>query len=350
MKEPLSNPLIRILFLADTHLGFDDPQKPRIERRRRGDDFYRNYLRALEPAFHKEVDLVVHGGDVFFRSKVPEAVIDKALRPLVQIASSGLPVFIVPGNHERSRIPLHLWSASPNLFVFDQPGTYCLKIGEARLALSGFPFHRHARTEIANLLAHSQYQQAKADVRLLCMHQTVEGATVGPSGYMFRDGKDVIRGKDIPKDFDAVLAGHIHRHQVLHRSPNGDFLAAPVYYPGSIERTSFAERYEDKGFLILEIQKSQDGYKLGAVFHKLPARMMVNLIFDAQDGSVINVEQEIRQKIDSLAEDAVVRVKFEGRYADVMKKVFTASRLRSMAPSTMNIEPAREFIRKRGMV
>ena len=34
---------IRILFLADTHLGFDLPVKPRINRRRRGIDFFKNY-------------------------------------------------------------------------------------------------------------------------------------------------------------------------------------------------------------------------------------------------------------------------------------------------------------------
>ena len=32
--------MIRVLLLADTHLGFDLPSKPRVERRRRGPDFF----------------------------------------------------------------------------------------------------------------------------------------------------------------------------------------------------------------------------------------------------------------------------------------------------------------------
>ena len=52
--------LTRILFVSDTHLGFDLPRKPRIARRRRGPDFFDNFNRALEPARRREVDLVIH--------------------------------------------------------------------------------------------------------------------------------------------------------------------------------------------------------------------------------------------------------------------------------------------------
>jgi hypothetical protein len=38
--------LIRILLIADTHLGFDLPFRPRINRRRKGPDFFANFERA----------------------------------------------------------------------------------------------------------------------------------------------------------------------------------------------------------------------------------------------------------------------------------------------------------------
>ena len=41
--------IIRILFLADTHLGFDFPFRPRIQRRRRGPEFFANFKRAARP-------------------------------------------------------------------------------------------------------------------------------------------------------------------------------------------------------------------------------------------------------------------------------------------------------------
>src|SRR5215207_1426319 len=95
---------IRILFLADSHLGFDLPVRPRVERPRRGYDFLANYAAALQPAFAGEVDIVVHGGDVFDRPRVPEALAYQAFQPLLRLAERGLPVFVVPGNHERSRL------------------------------------------------------------------------------------------------------------------------------------------------------------------------------------------------------------------------------------------------------
>ena len=87
--------LIRILLIADTHLGFDLPFRPRIKRRRRGPDFFANFTRALMPALRGEVDAVVHGGDVLYRSKVPARLVEMAFEPL------NAPVFY-PGSIERT--------------------------------------------------------------------------------------------------------------------------------------------------------------------------------------------------------------------------------------------------------
>ena len=56
--------MIKVLLLADTHLGFDLPSRPWVEKRRRGPDFFANMRLALEPVLRGEVDLVVHGGDL----------------------------------------------------------------------------------------------------------------------------------------------------------------------------------------------------------------------------------------------------------------------------------------------
>ena len=212
---------VRSLLLADTHLGFDLPFKPRIERRRRGHDFFANYELALKPALRKEVDLVVHGGDLFYRARVPPALVEMALEPLVRVAEGGVPVYLVPGNHERSRIPNHLLTAHPNLHIFHQPDTFTLSVRDRTIALSGFPFHRRVGEQFGCLLAETSFQEYPADIRFLCLHQAVEGAQVGPSDYTFRRGPDIIPGRAIPAGFDAVLSGHIHRAQTLTRDLGG---------------------------------------------------------------------------------------------------------------------------------
>jgi len=84
--------VVRVLLLADTHLGFDLPFRPRVKRRRRGADFFANFERALEPALRREVDLVVHGGDLLYRSRVPLQLVHMALEPLRRVASLNVSV------------------------------------------------------------------------------------------------------------------------------------------------------------------------------------------------------------------------------------------------------------------
>ena len=116
-----------MLFLSDTHLGFDSPMKPRVHRRRRGPDFFAAYRQALSPALEGRVDLLIHGGDLFYRSRIPDALIEKAFEPLLAVAERGIPVYIVPGNHERSVIPQTLFESHERLFVFDRPRTFILE-------------------------------------------------------------------------------------------------------------------------------------------------------------------------------------------------------------------------------
>jgi metallophosphoesterase superfamily enzyme len=142
----MTKPAIRILLLADTHLGFDAPLRPRVERRRRGPDFFSNYERTLRLANRGEVDLVVHGGDLFFRRRVSPLLVEQALKPLAEVAQKGVPVFLVPENREGSRIPLHLATATPNLTIFHQPDTFVLE-----LAGASFPFTRKVGVEIERL-------------------------------------------------------------------------------------------------------------------------------------------------------------------------------------------------------
>lgn len=244
---------IKILIFADTHLGFDLPRKPRIERRRRGEDFFSNYLQVLRIARRKKVDLIVHGGDFFHHSKVSPAIVEKAYHPLYEIACAGIPVILVPGNHERSRLPGHLYLSHENIHVFDQPATYTLQVGERRLAISGFPFTRKVRDKFPSILKETGYMDVDADAHYLCTHQSFEGATVGPVDYTFRDGPDNIPPEWVPDDFAAVLSGHIHRAQQLDHTLGGQKVPVPVIYPGSIERTSIAERFEEKSFRLLNL-------------------------------------------------------------------------------------------------
>jgi exonuclease SbcD len=310
---------VRVLFVSDTHLGFDLPSRPRVVRRRRGDDFFRNFERALEPAQIGEVDVVVHGGDLLYRSRVPAWLAEAALAPLRRLAESGVPVLLVPGNHERGRVPFPLLALHERLHVFDRPRTVVLEARGVRVAFMGFPYTHDIRRRFPEILAALNRDSVSADIRVLCFHQCIEGATCGPGNFTFRFGPDVIRTADLPRNIVVTLSGHIHRHQVL--QPVG---GAPVVYAGSIERTSFAEAPETKGFVVLELAPSG---LCSFEFRPLPARAMVTRKISFGDVDDMTVHRRVAAVIESTPGDAVVQLRVTGR----IPWTLTAATLRAVA-------------------
>jgi DNA repair exonuclease SbcCD nuclease subunit len=229
----------------------------------------------------------------------------------------------------------------PGIHVFDRPRTFTVDIRGVRLALIGFPYYRNdVRSAFLDLLNATDWVDADADVNLLCVHHCFEGASVGPSNYTFRHTPDVIRLAEVPNCMAAVLSGHIHRHQVLTKDLAGDPLETPVLYPGSIERTSFAEMAENKGYLMLEVARGNSG---GGIlrhweFVELPARPMFihDLSVANEDGR--KLESRIRRVIGETPVDAVLKIRIHGRLTGHQRAAARAANLREMAPDTINVE------------
>lgn len=328
---------VKILLLADSHLGFDLPARPRVERRRRGHDFLFNYASALQPALAGEVDIVVHGGDVFDRSSVTPTVAYQALDPLRRIAERGIPVFIVPGNHERSRLPHARFASHPNVHVFDRPRTFVADVRGTRIALAGFPYERNGvRARLPSLLESSAWRREHADVHVLCMHHCAEGATVGPGNYTFTSASDVIRMCDVPHEFSAVLSGHIHRQQALTADLRGRPLATPVLYPGSIERTSFAEMDEPKGFMVVHLGGTERRAQWEV--RTLAARPMIRRDLLAAGMHATALDAAVREIVAAAPSDAVLSIRLVGELTDAHWGSVSAAQLRTFVPVTMNLE------------
>jgi exonuclease SbcD len=336
---------VRIVFFADTHLGFDYPVKPRVERRRRGADFFANFRQVLAYARDTKPDLVLHGGDLFFRARVPPMIIDMVYSDLFEFAGQGIPIVIVPGNHERSILPTSLFLNHPNIYIFDQPRTFEFEVAGSRISLSGFPCKRKSvRDDFSALLKETGWEGNDGAGKLLCLHQTVEGARVGPSGYTFRRGQDVIRRSDLPQEAVAVLSGHIHRSQILGNPKNQEAELPLVIYPGSTERTSFAERDEIKGFYEIDLTFTNKGnWGIQRLeFIELPARPMEDLYLKATLTQE-NVSEFILQRVAEMDPDSIVRLRCDGELNPEVKSIVTSRYLREILPETMNYQFSADF-------
>ncbi len=304
----------RVLALSDTHIGFDSAERPRSDRQRRDADF----LCALAPALRGEVD----------------AVLAAAFDPLIEVAERGVPVLIVPSNHERGSLPRTLFTDHPRLHIFDRPGCIDVLCGATTVRFAGFPYRRGpVRDELPALLAEADWRSDGADRHVLCVHRLFAGATVGLHNYTFRGAADVIRPRDVPAEFEVVVSGHIHRHQVLSHAGDGTPLATPVVFPGSIERTAFAEAPETKGFCVVTLRRPPE-----IEFRPLPARPMhyIRLAADVADDAAAG--QFVTQRLAPLEPNSVVRVSAAEGIPDDVATALAAPRLRALAPATMHLE------------
>ncbi len=327
--------MVKILLFADTHLGFDHPVRKVSNRPRRGEDFFHNFQLILDYAMHNEVDLLLHGGDFFYRSKVPAAIVTKAYEMLFNFAEKGIPTVIVPGNHERSALPDSILTRHPNIHIFTRARKYHFALKGINLDLYGFPFIRKdidqtfptIVKEFADTIDSNAYN-------ILCLHQAIEGSSVGPADFTFKPGPDVISFKDIPDRFNLIFSGHIHRRQILWKESVSRKI--PIVYPGSIERTSFAEKTEVKGFYLLEITKdSESTIKSFLRFKTLPTRDMVDLVIPENIHSLEEFKYWLRAKVMLLKNNSIIR--FRNIRSD-QNRFLTRQNLRSMLPEEMIVQ------------
>jgi DNA repair exonuclease SbcCD nuclease subunit len=167
----------------------------------------------------------------------------------------------------------------------------------------------------------------------------------------------VIRVRDIPKEFLAVLSGHIHRFQVLTKDLRGQSIETPILYPGSIERTSFAEKDESKGYLKVNLEKNGEAnqesniekriHRMGRThpcrislsweFVHLPSRPMVRVDITPHATTREALTDFIRYTLKELDPESVVKLNIKGQVSENALSVLRADSLRALTPSQMNV-------------
>lgn len=150
-------------------------------------------------------------------------------------------------------------------------------------------------------IARGLYVEAsfRAERQVLVVHQGLGGGLMSDTQAAFLgDQSLVVDTRALAAiGFDAVLAGHFHRHQVLSEAPL-------IAYAGSPQRVDFGEQDQAKGYLLVDVDT--DGTTGIAVpvwqFIETPARRFVTL--DAnEDGRITIAGGEVDYR------DAIVRVR-----------------------------------------
>lgn len=313
--------------MADSHVGVGFPNRFSPNRSTRGHDLVASHRRAVAAAIQKSADLVLHAGDLFNAPDPGPAILQAAIDPLLEVASAGCPVFVIPGNHERGVLPGSLFLSHPNIHVFDRPRTVSMRLRGLRVAVTGIPAcAKPAHASFLDALQASNWQAAHADLRLLICHEAFAGAQVGPVGFRFRPGEDVLRTDQIPESFAYVAAGHVHRHQILKQPGWG---GPCIAYSGSPDRISFAERDEQKGVVVVDFH----GPMPQPEFIPYAVRPMSVHPIDLTGLSPEQILERLHQVTEALPESAMAELRLSGETTpDALRGVRWRARAQNLRP------------------
>lgn len=283
---------MRIVHLADLHLGTElyGHYDAATGSSTRLADFGAVLDVAVERAIRDRADLFLFAGDAYkTRDPNPTQQRELALR-LRRLLEAGVPVFLLTGNHDMPNAvaratSLDIFGAlSPAGFtVATRPGLHTVKTASGPLYVVAIPWITRsaffARDENKNLppdelhsrllerleqsLALSISQMADDGIpAVLALHGTVQGAVYSAERDAMLSHDLVIPQSVICHPRFAYLAlGHIHKYQVLNRQP----LAV---YCGSPERIDFGEERDDKGYVVVTLDRHHASHE----FISLPAR------------------------------------------------------------------------------
>ena len=305
---------------------------------------------------HK-IDFIIHSGDFFNRSKPPPEVVDRAVKPFSETANKGIPIYLLPGNHERGKLPFGLLHYQDNINVFKDPRSFTFKKKGIIIQLTGFPYIRHyARDKFTEVVKQASKHDftVKPHYRIFVTHQLIEGSRV--YNYVFRSGHNVIQSSDVPMVFNYIACGHVHRFQVLIQNKNSSSLLSTneyglikqncltrkwqlfkdvnqssvtmrgpvIAYPGSLERVSLAERFEHKGFIVGKLFFSNELNQITHAEYRFQEIESVRMIYQIWNLSEKSSEEYIENLLNELLEisaissshsknlNGVIRIKIQG--------------------------------------
>ncbi len=318
--------MMRLLHFSDLHLGVENYGRvdPKTGLSTRLADFLRSFDAIVEYALGEDIDLVVFCGDAY-KSRDPNPTYQREFAKRIQrLSAADIPVFLVTGNHD---LPLATGKANtveifdtlevPNVVVANKPGTHLIetKGGKVQVVALPWPIRSHLVTreeykkrsleEINQLLGDVVEGFVKEEIvnldpdlpAILAAHATVFGATYGSESSVML-GQEVVIPRSVVANpaFDYVALGHIHKHQVLRNSE------PPVVYAGSVERIDFGEEVEDKGFVVVRLERGS------AQFEFIPLQVRAFLTIEVKAEGDDPTAEVLEAIAANEIEDRVVRL------------------------------------------
>jgi len=325
---------MKVLHVSDIHMGSGlshGRTNPETGLNTRLEDFIKSLRTCIDRALSEPVDLVLFGGDAF-PDATPAPYIQQAFASeFRRLVEANIPTILLVGNHDQhsqgkggASLSIYRTLGVPGFIVGDQIETHHISTPNGEVQVITLPWLTHSALltrpeteglsleEVNQLLIKKLQPILEGEIRrldpnlptVLLGHLMADRAQLGAERFLA-----VGKGFTIPMslltrpEFDYVALGHVHRHQNL--NPQGQ---PPVVYPGSIERVDFSEEKEEKGYVLLELDKGKAEWE----FCPLPVRPFLTI-----DVDVTAKENPQQAVLDAIARkkisNAVVRLTYKLR-------------------------------------
>lgn len=308
---------VQLLHCADLHLDKNFGISNYERAMARKDDLIRRFDEIVNYALENKPDLFLISGDVYDRvlpANNARVILTQRIR---RLKDAGIQVFIIGGNHE---VPKTYWSGYLAIDTFESSGLATVfsksdklqkktvVIDGSEVCISGKSYN--AQHESENPLK-DETVPVEGRYNILMLHASFQGLGVASSVPEFAS-LSPIRSGDVPGTLNYLALGHFHN--AFERRVNG----CCVCNPGSIEKLSWAEEQDRKGFFWVELDGSE--VKVEAV--PLESRLMETreLALSKDSGDVNEAVLSFLSEFKNT--DALVRLRLKGTLSPEQQQKF----------------------------
>jgi exonuclease SbcD len=254
---------------------------------------------CIDRAIANHVDLVLFGGDAFPNATPAPYVQEAFANQFRRLVDADIPTVLLVGNHDQhsqglggASLNIYRTLGVPGFVVGDTLTTHRISTRSGDVQIITLPWLTRSTlmtrqetqgsslAEVNQLLTDRLEVVIEGEIRrldpdlptVLLAHLMADNATLGAERLLA-----VGKGFTLPLSlltrpcFDYVALGHVHKHQNLNKSND-----PPVIYPGSIERVDFSEEKEDKGYVMIDLEKGKADWE----FCPLPVRTFRTIEID----------------------------------------------------------------------
>jgi exonuclease SbcD len=292
---------LRIAHISDTHLGYRALFKidPDTGRNQRSIDIERAYERAIDDILERNVDLVIHAGDVFHHTRPAWAAIRAFVKQTRRLSERGLPMLVIAGNHDTPRLRTSgsvfsvMELALPGVRFVTDYEQKLVDYPEFELAVTAVP-HGKLADPLPPMVVPVQ------DARnILVTHGLVSDLQL--SKHASEPGEEMVPDYLLQNEFDFIALGDFHLAGKVRNN---------AWYAGSTERMGWGDYEADPGYALVEFA---DGDSRPVVTHvPIETRPMKRLEpIDCADKSAREIADIVLQRVERDAPpDGMARVEF----------------------------------------